>query len=157
EPLAGRILREAARRRGLVLDYFREVIGPARRVALVDIGWKGRLQLCLSRIFAADDELKDVDLRGLYFRLTRPNGADAATFGRCPKIAHSVLLEVLASADHGSVEGYRRETNGAVVAIFEPVDAAAVRWGVHDLQAGAVTFTERLRANAKHGHIDLAR
>jgi predicted HAD superfamily hydrolase len=158
-PVAGKVLAEAARRRVLVAEYFREAIGTSRRIGIVDIGWKGRLQLCLERIFASDEALRAVSLRGFYLSLlpaaTVLNENRAEAFAAYRHVAHPVLVEILASADHGSVLRYVRGAGGAVP-VFEPRDEAALAWGVRDLQAGIAEFAKRLRLNARQGDIDLA-
>lgn len=157
--VAGKVLAEAARRRVIVAEYFRESIGTARRIGIVDIGWKGRLQLCLERIFAADEALRAVSLRGFYFSLLPGtavlNENRAEVFAAYRHVAHPVLVEILASADHGPVLRFARGADGTVP-VFEPRDETALSWGVRDLQAGVAEFAKRLRLNAREGDIDLA-
>jgi FMN phosphatase YigB (HAD superfamily) len=157
--LAPRVLAAAAARRAAACAYFRGEVGDARRIGFVDIGWKGRLQLCVERIFAADPVLAEVTVHGLYLSLV-PSAAilaeaRAEAFAPYAAVANPVMAEILASADHGTLRGYEPDGAGGARPLFEPQDARALAWGVQALQAGAVAFARTLVRNADLGMIPL--
>src|SRR5262249_5972014 len=68
-PISGEILDIAAARREPARRYYLNEIGRDGSVAIVDVGWKGRLQLCLDAILAGSAAGERSRLNGYYFSL----------------------------------------------------------------------------------------
>jgi predicted HAD superfamily hydrolase len=100
------------------------------RIAIVDLGWHGSLQVCLKRFL--DYNRYDVEMDG-YYLATFANGTDRQ--GECAKFgflasedspghlsrlvrASPSLIELLHSAPHGTVTDYRTD-NGKMQPVFE--------------------------------------
>jgi predicted HAD superfamily hydrolase len=158
EPIASLVLVEAAERRMAATAYFRSVIGAAKSVAIVDLGWKGRLQLCIATILGSDPELAHVKLKGYYFSLLPSSqilkAKQAEIFVGHGNIFNPNVVEVLASADHGSLRGYRLDDAATPVPDFDAHDPEAQALGVSAMQDAAVKFAERFLDAARIGAFD---
>ncbi|MGE0118033.1 MAG: hypothetical protein AB7S71_02180 [Dongiaceae bacterium] len=163
EEVSRRILDIAAERRDLVRQYYADQIGNESRVAIVDVGWKGRLQLCLQAILDEQPDHRGLQLDGYYFSLqdsapARSSGR-ASTFMSYADLANPVLIEAFTMADHGSLTGFRGGAGGLSV---EPVlgasaDDAAFQRDVREQQAAVTDFLDCFLAGADLGGFDLAR
>lgn len=117
--------------------------------AIVDLGWRGRLQQALARILQT--AAADAVTRGYYLKLLeqpadRPAGWEAYSLcedGVLPGPAH--LLEMLCEADHGSTRGYLVDEPTAVRPDFDPQpDAAIVDWGLHQYREAVLAYATAL-------------
>lgn len=161
EQIAGLIVRHVSAVDGLshtaalrrtVLGYLRqEGLMDGMPWAIVDLGWRGRLQNALSRMLQSTGQSDAV--RGYYVKLlSRPT--DQAVAGRVhswceagalPGPAH--LLELLCEADHGSTRGYRSDGTGMVRPLFDERPAPEVlAWGLADYRRGVAAFATELAA-----------
>jgi hypothetical protein len=157
EAISRAILGIAAERRRLARQYYGREIGNESRVAIVDVGWKGRLQRCLDTILEEQSEPP----RGYYFSLQESApalaGGRASMFIPYARLANPVLLEAFAMADHGSLLGFRARSsgNGVEPVLACAIDDGAVAWGVREQQAAVSDFLECFIAAAELGGFDL--
>ncbi len=144
--LNARILAQAALYRDDLLGYLTQndmLDGDA--FGVVDIGWKGRLQLCLSKVLAGAPAAKP---SGFYFGLARrparhQAGPMAAFIEGTP--VNAALLEIFTKADHGSVRRFRRADDGTWAAELQcESDREALEWGLYAQQRGILAFLEAL-------------
>jgi len=161
-PISAEILDIAAARREPARRYYLNEIGRDGPVAVVDVGWKGRLQLCLDAILAGSAVGERGRLHGYYFSLlesaaVRSSGR-ASMFIPYADVANPVLVEVFTMADHGSLTEIRAAANalGAEPVLAAPVDETAVKWGVREQQAAVLDFLDCFLAGAELGRFDLA-
>lgn len=161
EAVSGRILDIAAERRKLARRYYLDEIGHESRVAIVDVGWKGRLQLCLQTILDDRPEPRGLQLDGYYFSLqdSAParSGGRASTFMPYADVANPVLIEAFTMADHGSLMGFRATGDGtAVEPVLAPTaDEAAPERDVQEQQSAVADFLDGFLAGAELGGFDL--
>jgi FMN phosphatase YigB (HAD superfamily) len=107
------ILAAASRRRALLLEYLdQEGMLDGTPFAIVDIGWRGRLQRALHSVLVGSGRLEHEELVGFYLgmfspvaqmpwgviEVCLPQGVDY----------NASLIEFFTSADHGSTIGYER-------------------------------------------------
>ena len=148
------ILKEAALRRAVVLDYFRAcgLMGD-EACAVVDIGWRGNV---LRAIVDLVGEAQAAKHTFMYFGLyAHPRGCEAV-----PKIAYlfdvdggkrlgtgndipslTTLMEIFCQADHGQVMALERRAEhfAPVCRSMEPKSSDS-RWDVAKFQAAVVEF-----------------
>jgi len=121
---------------------------------IVDLGWRGRMQECLGRIVCSHLRDGAMPVPGYYLGLTEaprdlPARWEALAFGsqgthaNLPGPAH--LFEMFCEADHGSTQGYARNANGEVHAVFEPrPDARMAAWGLATYRNAVVCYATQL-------------
>ena len=129
-----RLIEAAAhRQRQSLLSYFREQgVFDAAEWAIVDVGWRGRLQDALERVLSTTNGEFCVSA-GYYFGLRDPvpSAAPRRQFYRRNPRVHRAWVEHLFAATHGSVIGFQSSDAGQVVAQFLPPGSGAARdWGV---------------------------
>lgn len=128
--------------------------------AIVDLGWRGRMQESLARCLAGDS-LAGTQSRGYYLALLdRPHWPAGTHQAHClwPGDAEGIcrdlpgpatLIELLCQADHGSTTGYRRDKTGQVLACYSPdLDAELAAWGWATYRQSVLNFTDTLIATA---------
>lgn len=116
--------------------------------AIVDIGWKGRLQTALARMIRGAQA--SAPISGFYMGLReRPDeaaigptyvyfeGPDAGTL-------NPSLVELFTAADHGSTLGYERLQDGQIHPILAPGQRATQEWGLGALQEGIKAFSANM-------------
>jgi predicted HAD superfamily hydrolase len=161
EPISRAIVGIAAERRGLARQYYASEIANESRVAIVDVGWKGRLQRCLDTILDGSNDKKGVPLQGYYFSLQESapalSNGRASMFMPYAMLANPVLLEAFTMADHGSLLGFRpgMDGQGAEPVLACASDDEAIAWGVREQQAAVSDFLEFFVAGAELGGFDL--
>lgn len=154
--VAALILKEAAARRAVVLDYFRScgLMGD-EGCAVVDIGWRGNV---LRSIVDLVGEAQAAKHTFMYFGLyAHPRGCEAV-----PKVAYlfdvdggerlgtgndipslTTLMEIFCQADHGQVMGIeRRGEQFAPVCRPMETESSSSRWDVAKFQAAVVEFAD---------------
>lgn len=156
------IVDHASAFRDRVIGYFKqEGVFDEETVNIVDIGWNGRMQDSLVRIL----EGKEILVNGLYFGLRRAfrptaNSRKSSFFyGQEDSFATRVLgdrmcgiLEIIASADHGSTKGYAYNVD---LGNWEPVlydssNLIAIKWGLRGLRAGITSYAIEYHAVSKY-------
>ena len=153
------ILKEAAARRVVVLDYFRScgLMGD-NACAVVDIGWRGNV---LRSIVDLIGEAQASKHTFMYFGLyAHPKNCDAV-----PKVAYlfdvdgaqrvgtgddipslTTLMEIFCQADHGSVMALERRSGEFAPVCREP-ESSASRWDIPKFQAAVVAFANTVPIN----------
>ncbi len=145
----------ASERRGRLLEYLRqEGLLDGKRAALVDLGWRGRLQDSLAAVLAFAGAPAP---RGLYFGLTSTRGArepserEAYFFDRRQRIGFydavpgiSQMMEMFCAGDHGLTIGYRCEDRCIVPVLAQERNQAVLDWGLELVQRTVSAFAEHL-------------
>lgn len=147
-----------------VLDYFTaEGFGVGDEpVGIVDLGWHGRLQDSMRRLFRAAG--RNPALHGFYFALLKGTPdepgftKDALLFdlrlgqNEFPMIPDLVpLMESFSTAPHGSLRRFTRRADGTVAPDFDPAMSGALQaWGLTAAHSAMDRFAEAL------GHRQLA-
>jgi FMN phosphatase YigB (HAD superfamily) len=154
------VLARAAERRRTALGYLRqEGLFEGGPVAMVDVGWHGRLQRSLHSLLeigAREAGQPPPPLLGLYLGLvSRPAGlpADhlAAWLSETDQV-NPVLLEIFCAADHGTTRHYEdRPEGGFRPVLAEAVDRRVLDWGLATLHDGIATFAAELGAALGRG------
>jgi FMN phosphatase YigB (HAD superfamily) len=130
------ILERAARERPLLLEYLEQTgVLAAAHVGVVDIGWGGTMQDALAA--ATSDAGRAIRYTGYYVstdeRIDKmaPAAGEAKGFLANAGAPHEIgaivgtgywLLEIAATADHGTTLGYERDDDGTVRPILQSHD-----------------------------------
>ena len=139
----GRAAEAAEERRGEVRGYLlQEGLGDDLPWAVVDIGWKGRLQDSLSRVLGRP-------VKGFYLDLDGGTRPDRETFsslfsGSLRPARYAPLLELLTAGDHGPVEGYLREEGLWKPRLSGQENREALEWGLGTLRRAVLLYAEGL-------------
>lgn len=160
--------------RGLLTDYLRQRgFFEARRVGLVDIGWKGSIQTNLHRAIQGVGQSggRVPEIHGMYFGLDHDPAMDAPGSTRhgfyCDTrvgdwmteciLTHNSVFEMFATAPHGTVAGYHRDSRGWVHAEAQAEEEEAVNFrgrfrevwqGIRDYAQDYLDTPEALEAPA---------
>jgi FMN phosphatase YigB (HAD superfamily) len=143
----------ARARRVLLLAYLeQEGCFEGGRCALVDIGWRGRLQRCLAQVLSATPRPAPA-LIGFYFGLAeRPQSAlagELVAFASA-SLPNAALLETFVKADHGSVLGFTQDEDDRLVPLLsDSLDQEALDWGIRCQQQGVLEFVDVLLSDLK--------
>jgi FMN phosphatase YigB (HAD superfamily) len=149
------LLRGAAVRRRFALSYLaQQGLLDGGPVAIVDIGWHGRLQRSLQQLLeqGAPPDRPAPELHGFYFGLKSqppelPAGAIHSFVGEDSALnrLNPVLLEIFCAADHGTVRRYVPGRHGRIDAeLAASSDERALDWGLATLQRAITAVTEEL-------------
>ena len=149
-PFDAALRTQAVEEASLAEAYFRqEGLFDGQQVAIVDIGWKGRLQGALSRLLRAGGSA--VQPVGFYLGLreTPPRDQAGETLaylrGAAGRAVNPSLAELFCAADHGTLLGYERSTDGTILPLLAAArDEDALGWGLELLQEGIVEFTAKM-------------
>lgn len=138
------------RLRSTALDYFHQQgLFGEETIGIVDLGWRGRLQVTLERLLAQSPRTVP-QVHGFYIALLtalpshRTNTLLSATAGgRVAMPAPAHLFEMLCEADHGTITGYERQGDGQVHARYRATpDPQLVAWGLDTYRDGVVQFAQ---------------
>lgn len=149
ESVRALILRRAEGRRKNCLEYLtREGLLAPGQVAVVDIGWRGRLQRSLCRVISTVDQGYAERLHGFYIDLDRPptDAGSVSTFKAvCANdfswARRGSLFEIFCAAGHGTVVRYEVAANGVVGPVLASArNAEALSWGLAVQQEAVVAF-----------------
>ncbi len=139
--LKAALLSRARSARAATMAYLEsEGMFAGREAVIVDLGWRGTTQLRLQKTVGSR-----VEFVGYYLGLnSKVLPADAKTrIWNAKARWKTSLLEVMASADHTSVEGFGFDVNGAPTC-SPPVgeDYPSTTWGSREQQQIAVRFVD---------------
>jgi predicted HAD superfamily hydrolase len=157
QDLENQILRVARRERVVLVRYLeQEKCFDTQKLALCDIGWMGSLQMALGWVLKS--ERRSAQVSGYYLgtsdgvrQLAGTGGAaagwliDAGTPGDRCRILYSgsSIAELLFTANHGSVRGYR-DDEGTVTPIIENLGIEATYVAAADaIQGAGLEFVDR--------------
>jgi FMN phosphatase YigB (HAD superfamily) len=122
--------------------------------AIVDLGWRGRMQECLARIVQGHAPAAGMSATGYYLALSEsprnmPLSWQAHAF--CPdrNAAHwpgpAHLFELLCEATHGSTRGYAEDAQGHMCASFGTEPASGMNeWGLATYRQAVRCYAEQL-------------
>jgi hypothetical protein len=160
---AATALAHMARLRSDALSYFEhQGLFDGVSWGLVDLGWRGRMQECLTRIVQCHPKGAHLAATGYYLGLFEapqdlPPGWQALAFGAqgkntCPPQPLSVgpahLLELFCEADHGSTQGYAADERGVVQPVFKPhPEAQMVAWGLATYRQAVACYATQLASS----------
>ncbi len=134
-------------------DYLRqEGFADPSPMALIDIGWFGRMQDSLKQAIQTDRTLNWLPLFGYYLGLARRSRTSTkaasmcyiseAEMNPCARALHQnrVLAEIMCSAGHGTTMGFRHDPVGTVEPILAPyTNCNAAIWNLLKTQHEAAT------------------
>ncbi len=140
DPAFEHALQDSSRARWATADaYYRAAgFGPGRDVALVDVGWNGRMQSSL-RALLDKSAAPAAAIHGFYFCLSRrpaTSGADTLEGfahdplrDRDPNLfdGYRAMVEAFLEADHGTTLGFEDSGQGVEPVLAEPPAAAALQ------------------------------
>jgi len=142
------IAARAGREHALCLDYLTEQgMLDATPKGIVDVGWKGRLQIALARMLG---DAGAVAPTGFYMGLRqRPDpliSGDSRTYFEGPDslALNPSLVELFSAADHGTTLGYEKQSDCSVRPVLADSPRASIEWGLETLQDGVSAFTASL-------------
>lgn len=152
------ITNHAAAKRAVLVKYLQqEQFFDGRKIAIVDIGWRGRLQASLSKVIQAstiDSSIKPV-LNGFYWGLFsddaqhRSNGnffaflKQPASYRETDFLTdYAAILEIFVAASHGSCIGYCQQDGIYKPVLREEINSKLVDWGLLVQQRAVVRFSE---------------
>ena len=155
---ANSLLTAAEKRRAALLTYLKqEGFADQTRSAIVDLGWYGRLQVCLTRVLKEDSNCsRQLPLLGFYLALLeRPVGVGTLLcYNR--RTPNPSLVEELAIADHAFVRCFEIEDSGRAVPVLAPdrITGADLRRSEIQ-QKGVMAFVETLVSALRAGDLPL--
>jgi hypothetical protein len=155
----------ASHERSSLLEYLaQEGFLEPGKLAVVDVGWKGRLQRSLCSCISGEDPDFADRLQGFYMGLydTPSDSGSFESYIDDPEIAslrpyvRGSLFEVFCTATHGTTVRYARSADGST----QPVLASATNeeaedWGLRIQQESVQAFTRNLLSIARLAQIDL--
>lgn len=164
EDVGNALQQEADRQWKVANAYFRGAgLQPGSSVAIVDVGWNGRIQRSLRSILDRDG-LPETKMIGYYLCLSNKVASTAAdeligflhdpdlSHGGCPFDPYRPVIEASLFADHGSTRGFKWDGHAAV-ADLEPPPNPNLREAVLRQQDTILRFTDLLlRVEAVTGY-----
>lgn len=164
ESMKSAIEKEAVNKRTLALSYLKqEGLGDGVAWAMVDIGWRGRLQDSLTKLLGFS--INDVSsiVTGYYFGLV---GGDISrsdqlrrgywnnfSGGLPMKTLNWAMIEIFTAADHGAVVGYERRGERIEPLLMRLQNEEALHWGLEIQQKGVLRFVDRFLEMSKMNDI----
>ncbi len=152
------ILQASLSRGRITKSYLHRVIGQYRKIGVVEIGWRGRMQGAFSRIVRSIRQ--DANITGYYYgtfdtlwNQQQPNNHFESYLFHNGQPAHIVdhfhsgaveLLEFMLSAPHGTTLGYQINDDGSVVPLLEDNPSElSTRESAMKIQQGIMDFVEK--------------
>lgn len=158
EPLQELVLQIAAQKREVLKAYlYQEKMLDGQAFGLVDVGWRGSLQISLENVFALFGTRNPV---GFYFALDKPSGGlkhrgEAIAFFF--NLNHAVglrndidyryvsAMEVFCAGCEGTTLDYVLQADGSVVPLLKhPHNQPALNWGLEFFQQSVMAFVRHL-------------
>jgi hypothetical protein len=167
DDVARAVRARAAEARALCLDYFRaRGLLDHDRWALVDVGWRARLQTSVKSILAT---VNGPVPRGFYFGLNDTPGekdcgpVECFLFERKRNVGPpglptdlSTHMEMFCCATHGTVTGYRRGVDGGVEPTLKwAINQRAMDWGLMRMRDTIAAFVQHLDIDGTDTWADL--
>jgi FMN phosphatase YigB (HAD superfamily) len=149
---AGRVLMaEADRQLSGAEAYFRRIgILDDVPACVVDVGWKGTLQVFLSQVLARLRPGTERGISGFYFGLKEPPPASAgavSVYAETLRPFLEDLVELFCAADHGSTRAYTAAPGGHDHVVLDSAeDDLTIGWGVRVQQEAVVAYARQLAA-----------
>ncbi len=136
--------------------YYRaQGFGGGRSVALVDVGWNGRMQASLQQLLAKSAQGPGAPIHGFYFCLRRKLRATAEDQlegyafdperdrGRNLLGGHRAMVESMLDADHGTTLGFELQAHGPQALLAGPPTGQAME-AVQVQQTAVLAFVAAL-------------
>jgi len=125
--------------------------------AMVDLGWKGRLQYALGNLLSENSQ---EPITGFYFALDknhlRRDHDRLFTYhtGRDPHLlvswlTYAALLELFTAADHGQVIGYQAKEHGIQPQLNASRNESALAWGLGIQQKAIMHFVRDMISDSR--------
>jgi hypothetical protein len=146
-PLRQRLRANASKRREAAMHYFEEQsLFDEPSAGIVDVGWRGNLQLFLATALRLSLPDSAPRLDGFYFGLHEKPAAAAGTthcFSDAAGLFNEALIEAFCAADHGFTVAFDdRAPDGYILA--SESNQEAVDWGLNLQQAALMAYTGEL-------------
>jgi predicted HAD superfamily hydrolase len=153
--LADNILAIAGAEKQLLLQYLEEQgCLSVKRIGFCDIGWHGSLQQSFAKVIRPLNP--DIEIRGFYVGTSKTFKERGSSCGSVtgwllnngePRKRRAVLsglpvLELLFTAQHGSVLGYRTSPEGTQPVLHEEGDTKEYGQAAAEIQASALAFID---------------
>jgi len=150
------ILQKAKQKRGIVIEYLtQEGLNSKKRVGIVDVGWRGRQQVSLSKILYLGNLYPTSGVIGFYVSLFKPvkpflkdKFFQFLPFDEYSDIiSYPGIYESFVAADHGSCIGYKYDKDKIIPILREELNTDMINWGLKVHQDGILLFSENLSKN----------
>jgi hypothetical protein len=150
------ILKKASEYREITLQYLKqEGLTDSIKYAIVDIGWRGRLQYSLSTILSNVGIYPEEGLYGFYFGLeskdTIANFDKLFSYYYHPNshnennsLLHKAIIEIFVSATHGGTVGYEKKGESIIPLLRSENNPIADEWGIELHQQAISDVTNML-------------
>lgn len=147
-PFDALIADRARTEQALCLEYLTDQgVLDAVPKAIVDVGWKGRLQTALARMLReAGADAPTGFYVGLRERPDPVMSGESRTYFEGPDslTLNPSLVELFSAADHGTTLGYERAPSGRAQPVLADAPRASIEWGLATLQDGICAFSASL-------------
>jgi predicted HAD superfamily hydrolase len=156
------IIDRASKARKRLLSYLRsEGVTDKDHVAIVDLGWHGRLQRSLSRILSIEAPSDGRKITGFYFSLAATpqesvSGQFCAYYDSSIGKKYALMLELMCAADHGGLRGFRQDEGTVSPILSAEVDTDVISWGLSWLRGGIFAAVDALHYTAKQQGLSFA-
>lgn len=154
--LKKQILELSEQKRAILLEYLKqEGFDRSLRIGVVDVGWKARLQLCLSKILDYGGLYNpNWGITGFYVGLDLAKAAPVYKFdkrlcffsnsySRILHHAYACLYETFTAATHGLTVGYEKGENGKIKPVLkEEENTELLKWGLRTQHDSIKHFTK---------------
>ncbi|MEM2781068.1 MAG: hypothetical protein QW791_09455 [Candidatus Bathyarchaeia archaeon] len=142
DSLRRRILKMSEQKRSILLGYLKqEGFAPDLKIGVVDIGWKGRLQLCLSKVLDYGGLYNSIyGIIGFYVGISPTTAAPAYKSDKRMRFfsekcwyllgAYTPLHETFAAATHGLTVGYKKENGKFRPILKDKKNVELLKWGL---------------------------
>lgn len=158
------ILEKANKKRVIVIDYLKqEGFTKSKKIGIVDVGWRARQQVSLSKLLSLGNLYPQNGIFGFYVALINPTTQfredKFITFLERHKYSdllyYPALYESFVSADHGSCIGYMYDKGKVVPILRERLNKKIIEWGLYVQHKAIVSFTEKFTKALKKYRFDL--
>ncbi len=147
------IIESANKKRKSVIEYLtQEGFQTDKKIAIVDVGWRGRQQVSLSKLLSIGGIYPKSGLLGFYVSLTNPVQSilNDKVISFLDKEKYKDILsfpgiyENFVAADHGSCVGYQTVYNAITPILREDKNNKMIDWGLNIQQQSILRFTDNL-------------
>ncbi|MEM3704295.1 MAG: hypothetical protein QXX79_07770, partial [Candidatus Bathyarchaeia archaeon] len=152
--LRRRILEISKQKRSILLEYLKqEGFAPGLKIGVVDVGWKGRLQLCLSKVLDYGGLYDSTyGIIGFYVGISPATAAPVYKSDKRLRFfsdkcwyllgGYAPLYETFAAATHGLTVGYKKEKEKVKPIFKDKKNVELLEWGLRTQQKSIKHFVE---------------
>lgn len=159
------ILAKAKEKRNLVIEYLKqEGFEPNKMIGIVDVGWRGRQQVSLSKLLKLGNIYPKKGLYGFYVSLINPvkpyeldkfiSFFDKDLYKDI--LNYPALYESFVAATHGSCVGYKKSNTILKPILREEINTHMIEWGLEVQQYAITLFTKKLSKHLKNFDVNIS-